>query len=81
VSAVIKDEYKPYRAGDIEWIYPHEQEPPTGADIHILTEGGIAIRGQWQYGNGYLGWQYMFKRNKGKEAEYRTWLETKGKKL
>jgi hypothetical protein len=78
-SEPFKDEYKPYRVGEIEWIYPHEQEPPTGVDLHILQFGGSAIRGQWRYGVGFIAWQYMFKRNKTKEAEFFKWMDEQGK--
>lgn len=76
-----RDDYKPYRVGEIEWIYPHEQEPPTGVDLHILQFGGSAIRGQWRYGVGFIAWQYMFKRNKTKEAEFFKWMESQGKRV
>jgi hypothetical protein len=77
----ITDDYKPYRAGEVEWVYPHEQEPPTGVALHILQLGGIAIRGQWAYGCGFVAWQYQFKRNKTKEAEFFTWMKDKGTKV
>lgn len=76
-----KDEYKPYRVGEIEWIYPHEKEPPIGVDLHILQFGGSAIRGQWRYGVGFIAWQYMFKRNKTKEAEFFKWMHEQGKQV
>jgi hypothetical protein len=77
----ITDDYKPYRAGEVEWIYPHEKQPPTGVKLNILTVGGIAIQGQWAYGVGFVAWQYMFKRNKDKESEFFKWMEQQGKKV
>jgi hypothetical protein len=81
MSAVVKDEYKPYRAGDVKWIYAHNQLPPMGVDLHILQLGGVAIRGNWQWGHGFIGWQYMFKRDKDEEAEYFEWMKQKGEKV
>lgn len=81
MTAVIKDEYKPYRAGEVEWTYPQEQEPPRGVKLNILTVGGIAIQGQWDYSVGFVAWQYMFKRNKDKEAEFYKWMEKQGRKV
>lgn len=78
MSAVLKDEYKPYRAGDVEWIYPYEQEAPKGVKLNILQEGGVAIQGEWRYGVGFVAWQYMFKRNKIKEAANSEWLKQRG---
>jgi hypothetical protein len=73
------DTYKPYRAGAVEWIYPHEQEPPRGVKLHILQGGCISIQSQWAEGQGYKAWQYMFKRNKEKEVEYEKFLASKSK--
>lgn len=81
MSAVLKDEYKPYRAGEVEWIYPQEQEPPTGVKLNILTVGGVAIQGNWQYSVGFVAWQYMFKRNRTKEAGFYEWMKQKGRKV
>ena len=77
----ITDDYKPYRVGELEWIYPHEQEPPTGVKLNILQVGGIAIHGQWAYGCGFIAWQYQFKRNKEKEMAFYKWMEENGKKV
>lgn len=65
---------KPYASGAIEWIYPHEEEPPRGVKLHILQQGCVSIQSQWYDGEGYLAWQRMFKRNHEKEREYSEFL-------
>lgn len=77
----ITDDYKPYRAGEVEWIYPHEKEPPTGVKLNILQFGGTAIHGQWAYGEGFIAWQYQFKRNKDKEMAFVKWMEEQGHRI
>jgi hypothetical protein len=76
-----KDDYKPYRAGGAEWIYPQDQQPPRGVKVNILTIGCVAIHGNWAEGEGFLAWQYLFKRNKDKEEEYIKMMALEGKKI
>jgi len=65
---------KTYAAGEVVWIYPHEETPPRGVKLHILQEGGISIQSQWYDGEGYMAFQRMFKRDHEKEAEYKQFL-------
>jgi predicted HAD superfamily Cof-like phosphohydrolase len=43
--------------------------PPSGVKLHILTTGGVAIHDTWRWDAGYVGWQYLPKRDLGKEIE------------
>lgn len=61
---------KEYSTGSIPWKYPHRHKPPRGKKLNILTEGGIAIHGDWRDDSGFLGWQDLFKRDLKQEAEY-----------
>lgn len=57
------------------WLYPPEDMPPKGVKLHILTKGGVAIHGEWRWDNGYLGWQYLPKRDFYKEMEALQYME------
>lgn len=59
---------KTYAVGGAKWEYPHQKAPPRGKKIALLTEGGMQTHGHWQEDGGFIGWQYLFKRDK--EAEY-----------
>jgi hypothetical protein len=49
---------------EVYWRYDH---PPMGVKLFLLTKGGIAVTGNWSNDGRYLGWQYLFKRDKAKE--------------
>lgn len=40
---------KPYVSGRTEWQWPFagDAAPPGGAQVLLLTEGGVCVRGQW----------------------------------
>lgn len=59
-----------YVAGDPEYLYPEagDEPPPGGANVLLLTEGGICVRGQWRDGMGFLAWSRMPKRDKATEV-------------
>lgn len=62
------DHSKTYSTGAVEWIYPHEDAPPPGKKIFILTTGGVAIVGTWAgWTAGHVAWQHLFRRNAEKE--------------
>lgn len=59
-----------YVAGKVdEYLYPGvgDKPPPGGADVHLLTVGGICVRGTWVNDGRFLGWAPLPKRNKEKE--------------
>lgn len=61
-----------YVAGKVdEYLYPGlgDAKPPGGADVHLLTIGGICVRGCWNDDGRYLGWAPMPKRNHAREEE------------
>jgi hypothetical protein len=61
-----------YLAGKAdEYLYPAlgDPKPPGGADVHLLTEGGIAVRGNWSDDGRFIGWAPFHKRNKEKERQ------------
>ena len=47
---------------EVDWNY--FTPPDTSAKCLLLTDGGIAIIGQWRDGNGLLAWLPLPKRNK-----------------
>lgn len=60
-----------YYAGKVdEYLYPAlgDALPPHGADVHLLTKGGICVRGPWTGDGRYLGWAPLPKRNHEREA-------------
>lgn len=59
---------RPYLAGGVEWKYPFAGDdfPPRNTKILILTQGGIAVIGEWTDLD--LGWLPLPKRSKEKEA-------------
>lgn len=61
-----------YVAGKVdEYLYPvlGDDKPPGGADVHLLTIGGVCVRGPWNDDGRYLGWAPLPKRNHDREAE------------
>lgn len=46
------------------WRY---DPPPRGVKLFLLTRGGIAVTGNWTDDGRFIGWQYLFKRDKSKE--------------
>lgn len=62
---------KGYVSGRVdEYLYPSlgDPAPPGGADVHLLTRGGVCVRGTWVGDGRFLGWAPLPKRNKEKEA-------------
>lgn len=49
---------KDYVAGKARWKSPYKEEPPRGAKINVLTEGGIQTIAHWpKEGNGgFVAW-------------------------
>lgn len=64
-----------YVAGaDGEYRYPllGDPLPPGGADVHLLTAGGICLRGKWPSKDPYrfyIGWAPLPKRNHERESQ------------
>jgi hypothetical protein len=54
---------------ELVWLYPPRRMPPVGVKLHILTTGGTAIHDNWRWDNGYIGWQYLPKRDLEQEIE------------
>lgn len=54
---------------ELRFYYPGagDPKPPGGADVHLLTIGGICIRGSWKDDGSFLGWAPMPKRDREKE--------------
>lgn len=71
----MNDSAKGYLAGEVkEYFYPElgDPQPPGGADVHLLTNGGICVRGTWPKDNrngSILGWAPLPKRNHAREAQ------------
>lgn len=70
-------EQRSYVAGKVdEYQYPGlgDARPPGGADVHLLTRGGICVRGCWNDSGFYLGWAPLPKRNHAREAKLQALL-------
>lgn len=59
-----------YLAGGGEYNYPGlgDPTPPKGADVSLLTIGGVCIRGPWREDGSVIGWAPLPKRNHAREA-------------
>ena len=59
-----------YLAGGLPFFYPGagDPKPPGGADVQLLTRGGVCVRGKWRDDGSVLGWAPFPKRDKAKEA-------------
>lgn len=60
---------KGYVAGGNEYFYPEDGDkpPPGGAQVHLLTTGGVCVRGSWSMDGRYLGWAPLPRRNQERE--------------
>lgn len=61
---------KGYLAGGHKYFYPEDGDPPApgGADVHLLTCGGMCVRGHWKAEDSrYLGWAPLPKRDQARE--------------
>lgn len=58
-----------YLAAGVTFFYPElgERRAPGGADVMLLTTGGVAVRGCWIDDGRYLGWAPLPKRDQKKE--------------
>ena len=54
---------------DVYWRY---DPAPRGTAVLLLTEGGIAIKGHWQNGGGFLAWHPLPKRDHALEEKMKT---------
>ncbi len=56
-------------SAELVFRYPlaGDSRPPAGAQVHLLTVGGVCVRGVWCDDGGYLGWAPLPKRDKAKE--------------
>ena len=52
----------------LRWIYPHQETPPQGVKLALLTIGGVQVTGAWTNGGHYMAWQRLFKRDKTEEV-------------
>lgn len=59
---------KTYIAGKAAWNYVGiDADPPRGKTINILTQGGVAVKGEWIENNGYRAWSPLIGTDKEKE--------------
>ena len=47
---------------NLRWIYPHEEPPPQGTKLALLTIGGMQVVGIWEP-RSFVAWQHLFKRD------------------
>lgn len=64
---------------DGRYRYPGlgDAKPPGGANVHLLTQGGVCVRGTWNDSGSFIGWAPLPKRDHAREAE----LQQRGFKL
>lgn len=60
-----------YVAWGAPYFYPGlgDQQPPRGADVLLLTKGGICIRGPWKNDGSVIGWAPFPKRDHEREKQ------------
>lgn len=56
-------------AEDYFFLYPAlgDPTPPPGAQVHLLTHGGVCVRGVWNPTQ-FLAWAPLPRRNHAREA-------------
>lgn len=57
LTPVVSDKWK--------WRY---DKAPTSSKIFLLTQGGVAVVGNWRDDGGFLGWNPLFDRDRAEEA-------------
>ena len=59
---------KPHLDGTAEFRYPFvgDPPPPGGAQVLLLTEGGVCVRGQWNSTGAFHAWAPLPKTDKDK---------------
>jgi hypothetical protein len=50
------------RPGEVYWRYPTQAVPPAGKKLLLLTEGGVAVIGDWKQNGGFTAWSPLPKR-------------------
>lgn len=58
-------------SNDLWYRYPGvgDPKPPGGAQVWLLTRGGVAVRGVWNDSGAFLAWCPLAKRNPEKESK------------
>lgn len=47
----------------IYWTYVQQEAPPTGVKLFLLTEGGVAVVGDYTNDGRYIAWRGLFRRD------------------
>lgn len=60
---------KPHLSGRCEFRYPFagDEAPPGGAQVLLLTEGGVCVRGTWDNSGAFHAWAPLPDINKAKQ--------------
>jgi hypothetical protein len=45
-----------------EWKDPAKEHPPRGTSLHLMTEGGVVVRGQWSDDGRFIAWYPFLKK-------------------
>lgn len=71
MSGTVGEPVVSYLAGGDEYRYPGlgDKAPPKGADVLLLTIGGVCVRGPWRDDGTAIGWAPMPKRNHERERQ------------
>jgi hypothetical protein len=52
----------PAVAGEAYWRDPEQERPPRGVKLLILTDGGVAVIGDWLDDSNFVAWSPLPKR-------------------
>lgn len=45
-----------------EWKDPQAERPPRGTTLHLMTSGGVVVRGQWTDDGRFIAWYPFLKK-------------------
>ena len=54
----------PAESGEVYWRDPQTDPPPLGRKLLVLTDGGVAVIGDWKHDSNFAAWSPLPKRRK-----------------
>jgi len=52
--------------GEVYWCDPEQERPPRGVKLLILTDGGVAVIGDWLDDSNFVAWSPLPKKESAK---------------